>query len=371
MNSVVRLRLSMIIGAALILLFMIADLELLPPELDAIYATNRLVVQLPMVAFLLAISFHRTFRHFRQCAFLLTILGLTYANYYLIHKCWQLQGFSFPYEGTLLYAFFGFFVMGLSFRYALMLMVVSSLGFVVLTTVDPVYGDRTAIANGFVLGSLFIGVIGRYGIDSLMHRLRQANEQLAELSALDPLTGLLNRRALMAESEKLVTMAQRAGEPLGVFMLDIDSFKQFNDRYGHQAGDRVIVRQAEILAAVFRRKIDVIGRYGGEEFLVIASGLEQSECKKKARAILQQWQESGIPNDGAQSHRIVTCSIGVGWLAAGSEVSLDEMIRLSDMALYEAKAKGRNTFQLTAPGDPNNMGSEIPSAHKGATSSAS
>ncbi|WP_336365904.1 GGDEF domain-containing protein [Marinobacter sp. C2H3] len=343
-----RTRLSVLIGAALILLFMIADLELLPARLHDVYVFNRLAIQLPLVLALLAFSFHSAFHRFWPVAVLLTIVGLTYANYGLIYQCWVKASFNFPYEGTLLYAFFGFFVIGLSFRYALALMLVSSIGFIALTAALPIYGDRTAIANGFVVGSLFIGVIGRYGIDSLMHQLQSANEQLVALSTTDPLTGLLNRRALMDDAGALLSVAQRSGQSVGVFMLDIDHFKQFNDGYGHQAGDRIIADQGRTLASVFQRAGDVIGRYGGEEFLVVVSGLGLDTCERKALELLRYWRGQAVANEQAPAPGIVTCSVGVCWLAPGFDVSLDEAIRQADEALYRAKARGRNAVEVVA-----------------------
>lgn len=244
-----RTRLSVLIGAALILLFMIADLELLPAGLHDVYVFNRLAIQLPLVLALLAFSFHSAFHRFWPVAVLLTIVGLTYANYGLIYQCWVKASFNFPYEGTLLYAFFGFFVIGLSFRYALALMLVSSIGFIALTAALPIYGDRTAIANGFVVGSLFIGVIGRYG---------------------------------------------------------------------------------------------------GEEFLVVVSGLGLDTCERKALELLRYWRGQAVANEQAPAPGIVTCSVGVCWLAPGFDVSLDEAIRQADEALYRAKARGRNAVEVVA-----------------------
>ncbi len=348
LSDLVRLRLFVLTGGVLIALFMIGDLELLPAELERSYVGNRLFVQLPTVFALLAFSFHPLFPRFKQSAVLVATLVLTYANYYLIYRCWQLAGFSFPYEGTLLYAFFSFFVLGLNFRCALALMLLSSFGFLGLMLVYPVYGDLTMINAGFVLASLFIGVIGRHRLDHLLGQLQDANHNLVRLSTTDDLTGLSNRRALMAESEKLFSLLQRSGQTVTVFMLDLDFFKQFNDHYGHQKGDKAIQTQADIMREVFRRQTDVLGRYGGEEFLVVAPGISAVECEVKAREVLQAWQQRAVPNAGSPDHRLLSCSIGICHGSAANLLSLNEAIQLADEALYQAKNNGRGTFAVAA-----------------------
>jgi hypothetical protein len=141
---------------------------------------------------------------------LLTVLGLTYSNYHLIHVLWERAEFSFPYEETLLYAFFGFFVLGMKFRYALCLLLLSSLGFIGQMLLEPVYGDRTFMNVGFVAGSLSIGAIGRHRLDRLVGEINEANQQLITLSTTDGLTDLLNRRALMSEAERLFALQRRS-----------------------------------------------------------------------------------------------------------------------------------------------------------------
>ena len=353
LSEIARVRLFILTGGVLIALFMIGDLELLPEQLASTYLANRLFVQLPLVLALLAFSFHPRFQTFRQLAFLLTIVGLTYANYYLIYRCWILAGFSFPYEGTLLYAFFGFFVLGLGFRYACVLMVVSSLGFVALMLAYPVYGSFTLISAGFVVASLFIGAIGRHRLDFLLSKLQSANDELVRLSTTDALTDLYNRRALMAESEKLFALLQRSDQSVAVFMMDLDFFKQFNDHYGHQEGDRAIRVQADILRSVFRRQTDVLGRYGGEEFLVVTSGLSGAECEVRAREILHFWHQGAQANAGSPDGRNLSCSIGICQGPAIGFQSLNQAIHRADEALYQAKHQGRATYvRSPAPPEP-------------------
>jgi len=344
------IRFSTLIGALLISLFLIEDLQLVPVELSEFYLKNRVFVQLPIAFSLFAFTFHPRFFQFAQPAFLLTILGLTCANYYLIHVAWERAAFSFPYEGTLLYAFFGFFVFGLRFGYALLLMTLSSLGFIGLMLLNPVYGDRTVMNTGFVVGSLFIGVIGRYRLDRLIGKLEDVNGQLLTLSTVDPLTGLLNRRAFTSESERFFDLQRRSGQSVVVFILDLDYFKQFNDRYGHQAGDRAIRNQADIMRSVFKRQTDILGRYGGEEFIALTPVLHSNESERQANEVLALWRTMVMPNENSPSGECLSCSIGICQGQAADFDSLEDMILAADQALFCAKDKGRGTFVVAEPG---------------------
>ncbi|SOB78181.1 diguanylate cyclase (GGDEF) domain-containing protein [Marinobacter sp. LV10R510-11A] len=351
-RDMLMLRLSILIGGVLISLFMIGDLQMVPEELVDAYVTNRAFVQLPIVFALLASSFHRRFLQFSQVACFLAILGLVYTNYYFIHVSWQLAAFSFPYEGTFLYAFFGFFVFGMTFRYALCLMLLSTAGFICLMLLDSVYGDRTFMNVGFVAGSLFIGAIGRHRLDQLLGALKSANEQLITLSTTDGLTGLSNRRAFMGESERLFALLRRSGQLMSVFMIDLDHFKKFNDSYGHQEGDRAIRCQADILRAVFKRETDILGRYGGEEFIVVAPGDGKNDFERQAAQILAQWQALAMPNEDSPSGQSLSCSIGICHGLPTDYGSLENMIKAADEALYSAKEKGRGTFVVAEPARP-------------------
>jgi diguanylate cyclase (GGDEF)-like protein len=343
------LRLSILVGGVLIALFMIGDLQMVPESLVGVYVKNRALVQLPVVFVLLVSTFHRQFAQFAQKACFLTVLSLIYANYYLIHVSWEQAAFSFPYEGTVLYAYFGFFVFGMTFRFALWLMVLSSLGFMGLMLLDSVYDDRSFLNVGFVVASLFIGVIGRHRLDRLIGELKDANERLVTLSTIDGLTDLLNRRAFMSESERLFSLLQRSAQSLTVYMMDLDHFKQFNDYYGHQEGDRAIRRQADIMRDVFKRQSDILGRYGGEEFIVFVADQAASESERQASEVLAEWEKMAMPNEGNPDDKLLSCSIGICHGLAGEFDSLGDMIRMADEALYCAKKKGRATFVVAEP----------------------
>ncbi|MCE8025312.1 diguanylate cyclase [Billgrantia aerodenitrificans] len=172
--------------------------------------------------------------------------------------------------------------------------------------------------------------------------LEQANHKLAAMVRTDPLTGLLNRRQFETLINEEIQRRQRDGKPLLFAMMDIDDFKLFNDTYGHQAGDQVLIEVADLLKAHFRRAGDRLFRLGGEEFgiLLEADSLEAGRyALERFRHALQQLQ---IPHE-ASRHGVVTGSFGLVCCSDYDQVPAAMAIyRQADQAMYEAKQISRN-----------------------------
>lgn len=177
-------------------------------------------------------------------------------------------------------------------------------------------------------------------------QLEDANRKLATLSITDGLTGLANRRhfdeVLRAECARVA----RLGQPLAVVMLDVDHFKKFNDRYGHQAGDACLVRVAHALAAGTRRAGDLTARYGGEEFSIVLPNTGADEARDIGEALRAAIEVLHIDHAGAASGQ-VTISVGIAVQPGREAGNPDNLMRLADAALYRAKAAGRNRVVLS------------------------
>ena len=174
----------------------------------------------------------------------------------------------------------------------------------------------------------------------------RADENNRVLAALDPLTGVANRRSLIAALDRDVARAQRMREPMALMMVDIDHFKDVNDRYGHPAGDRVLCSVVNVLRQRVRAQ-DLVGRYGGEEFMVLLPDTGLTGAEQLARELCKAVEESRCPADGVPGPGIaVTVSIGVfgGRLESGD--SWDMLIAAADRALYQAKNNGRNRVEV-------------------------
>ena len=165
-------------------------------------------------------------------------------------------------------------------------------------------------------------------------QLARQNERLAELAAIDELTGTKNRRRFREDLELLFAQADRLGSPLSLIMLDLDHFKEYNDTFGHPAGDEVLRRLGSTLRSALRSH-DVVARYGGEEFVVLLPATGENEAIEVAERL-----RSAIANR-PWPHREVTASLGVGTIGprtAGATALVDQ----ADRALYHSKQAGRN-----------------------------
>jgi diguanylate cyclase (GGDEF)-like protein len=175
-------------------------------------------------------------------------------------------------------------------------------------------------------------------------QLRAANERLLQMAVTDPLTGLANRRALNETLQREIERSRRHGHALGVVLFDIDRFKAVNDTYGHGAGDRVLRHVAEVAAGIVRAS-DLLGRYGGEEFLLLAPETDRSKALYLAERIRTVLHDTAVQVDHTTIH--VSASFGVALLQE-SDRDAAALIARADAALYAAKAAGRDQV-IVAP----------------------
>jgi len=171
--------------------------------------------------------------------------------------------------------------------------------------------------------------------------LEKLNRRLFEQSREDPLTCLGNRLRLREDLEILQARAERYGHSYSVVLCDVDFFKSYNDRYGHIAGDEVLVKVAKEIAEG-RRSGDTAYRYGGEEFLIVLPEQAREEAVAAAERLRRSIEALGIPHESKDPPGSVTISAGVATLGAGTPKSPDDLLREADAALYRAKEAGRN-----------------------------
>ncbi|PIG30121.1 diguanylate cyclase (GGDEF)-like protein [Janthinobacterium sp. 35] len=176
-------------------------------------------------------------------------------------------------------------------------------------------------------------------------QLEDANRKLATLSITDGLTGLANRRHFDDVLRAECARAARVSQPLAVVMLDVDYFKRFNDRHGHQAGDACLTRVAQALAAGMRRAGDLTARYGGEEFSIVLPNTGADEARQIGEALRRAIEELAIPHASADAAQ-VTISVGIAVQSPPGAADPDALLRLADAALYHAKDAGRNCVVL-------------------------
>ncbi len=176
-------------------------------------------------------------------------------------------------------------------------------------------------------------------IIELQQELITAREELREQATKDFLTRIWNRSSILDILDRELDRGRRDKQPLGVILADLDHFKLVNDNYGHFSGDAVLREFVRRMSASMR-SYDAVGRYGGEEFLVVLPGCDDAATRKQAermRAAL-----AGEAMAFNEESRTITCSFGATASVPGVEVTAESLIRLADDALYRAKRQGRN-----------------------------
>lgn len=167
-------------------------------------------------------------------------------------------------------------------------------------------------------------------------QLRERNRILAEAAQIDALTGLPNRRASAEALAEAAARAQTGSRPLAVALVDVDHFKAINDRYGHTTGDHVLCAVAGRLRDQVR-PVDTLGRWGGEEFIAVLPDAGPDIAAAAAEAL----RDASAAQAVTLEPEPVKVTVSVGW-ACGSEIAPERLIELADIALYDAKAGGRN-----------------------------
>ncbi|RJT19286.1 GGDEF domain-containing protein [Buttiauxella izardii] len=175
----------------------------------------------------------------------------------------------------------------------------------------------------------------------LMDKLLEEKETLTDLSMLDPLTGLYNRRGFRNRLDTILALG--SGQHF-VLLLDIDHFKAYNDNYGHSMGDQALTHISAAIRDTVRSR-DVVTRYGGEEFMVLLTDIDAERAMQTAERIRQRVYDLKIPhlfNEDVATH--VTASIGIAPL---EQSDIEEALRQADAALYRAKRQGRNSILIS------------------------
>ncbi|NJN74059.1 MAG: diguanylate cyclase [Limnothrix sp. RL_2_0] len=177
----------------------------------------------------------------------------------------------------------------------------------------------------------------------LYQRLEVVNEQLQRLAAIDPLTQLANRRVFDMVFERQWRLMLRNQSPLSLIFADIDYFKNYNDTYGHQAGDHCLFEVAQAIAAQVKRPTDLVARYGGEEIIVVLPDTQSADASMLAQRIQESVRALKILHKNSEIASYVTVSLGVASVSEPyHSQNRERLLAIADAALYEAKANGRD-----------------------------
>ena len=239
-----------------------------------------------------------------------------------------------------------FFVHGLRFRVALVCVVLAVVVYVVAGLafgLPPKLVARSCLLLLFVAAAC--GIVALH-LERTARRSFLESHLIEDLAKRDALTGLNNRRVFDEHLEALWARASTEARVLTIMLIDVDHFKGYNDRYGHQAGDHALQRVASTLQAFVTRPDDVLARYGGEEFAAVFYDTEAFDAQDLAERMRRAVGALALDNLGDTAASAITISLGVAVVEAIQERRPRGGLQLADQALYRAKVKGRNRVEL-------------------------
>ena len=209
------------------------------------------------------------------------------------------------------------------------------------------FKDMLKNSMTILFAAMMIVVAGIFIIFNLMHsnfELNRERDIYKDMSIVDSLTEIYNRRFLEESLERIIKSLSRSGGKLSLLMLDVDYFKNYNDTYGHNMGDICLKTLAKTFVQSIVRADDFVARYGGEEFVIVLPNVDENGTKKIAERVLNNIRELNIPHEKNDAAACVTVSIGGVTGTVVHSYTGDDYIKKADDALYESKQNGRNRY---------------------------
>jgi diguanylate cyclase (GGDEF)-like protein len=341
-----RLRINLILLAAIIFAIVRIDHVVMPAVSEGVPDIARIGVMVPLLLIGFALTFLRRadFWYPRVMATLmaLALLGIAWIGLW----AWS-EGESRLFVRLVIATIAVYFVIGLPWRLAvaanLLALVFYAAAALFAWSMPPI------VLSQFMAMLTMASVICAAGAYNLEHARRTAwleGRLLAELALQDGLTGIHNRRRLDEHLQRVWQQAMRENKPLALLFADIDHFKAYNDRYGHQAGDEALKAVAGVLARHARRPLDMAARFGGEEFAIVLYDTKRDHAERIAAEVMEDVRQLGIAHADSGAAPVLTISIGIACVVPAAKRSCAGLLQLADQALYAAKDGGRNRSHL-------------------------
>jgi diguanylate cyclase (GGDEF)-like protein len=337
LHTRVNLCLAMIITIA----FNAMDSVVLTPELNRIPSMIHMLLIIPTLLIGLGATFsaqrHRIFPPLALIAS--TVLGVGVVAVQIIGT---LGGVTILFPCLMLSIVFVYFLAGLIFYHAIAANVIVMLVYLGVGTALQLPGREFAYDAMAIVAANIFGASVVY-MNEKISRMRFLEAcLLRELVARDGLTGIQNRRMFDQHIQRVWQQAVRDKVRVAVLLADIDCFKDYNDRYGHQAGDECLRAVAVSLNQCARRPLDFVARYGGEEFAVVLYEASREYVAEVLTRIQRSIAELNIPHEASRVASRLTVSIGAAFILPSTNRTPEGLIQLADEALYSAKEQGRN-----------------------------
>jgi diguanylate cyclase (GGDEF)-like protein len=335
-----QIRVNLCLGLVIILALAAVEAVVPTPALNRIPSLIHLLVIVPVLLIAFAASFsprrHRVYAPLALAAG--TVLGLSSVAMLLMTAS---TGASPLFPCLLITTIFVYFMGGPIFYHVLAVNVFVALVYLVAGGAMQFRSEFGYDALCLVSVNIFCAVVAYMHEKTSRLRFLEAG-LLREMVARDGLTGIQNRRMFDQHMERIWLQALRENTRIAVLLADIDCFKDYNDRYGHQAGDECLRAVAVSLSRCARRPLDFVARYGGEEFAVVLYEASREYVAEVLTRIQRSIAELNIPHDASRVASRLTVSVGAALILPSPHRSPEGLVQLADEALYSAKEQGRN-----------------------------
>ncbi|HUY83155.1 MAG TPA: diguanylate cyclase [Steroidobacteraceae bacterium] len=340
-ESLGYIRANLLLAIAIAIALSAMDALVLGNSLDRIPGTIDVALTVPLLLLVLAASFspnrQRIFVPLAAVAF--TLFGLSQV---VIQMVAALGGARFLFPGMIVTAMYVYFLAGLDLYKALAVNFLVLLAYLAAGNVMGLPGPQFGYDALSLVAVNMIGASVAY-MHERTSRIRFLEAcLLSEMVARDGLTGIQNRRMFDQHIKRLWQQAVRDAQRIAVLLVDIDCFKEYNDRYGHQAGDECLRAVAASLSRCARRPLDFVARYGGEEFALVLYEASREYVAEVSTRIQRSIAELNITHESSSAASRLTVSIGAAYILPTENRSPEGLIQLADEALYSAKGQGRN-----------------------------
>ena len=336
-----HIRINLCLALTITVALSAVEATILGPVLNRIPSMIHMLLMVPILLGCLAVTFsaqrHRTYA---ICAPLAgACIGLCALAVQLLAS---LGGVSNLFPSLLLTSMFIYFMGGLVFYHALAANLLVTFAYLAAGSVLRLPGHDFGFNAMCLVAANLFGASVVYMVEKTSRLQFLEARLLRELVARDGLTGIQNRRMFDQHIERLWQQAVREGQRVAVLLADVDCFKDYNDRYGHQAGDECLRAVAICLSQCARRPLDFVARYGGEEFSVVLYEANHEYVSEVLTRIQRSIAELNIPHEASKVAARLTLSIGAAFVLPAANRTYDGLIQLADEALYSAKEQGRN-----------------------------
>jgi diguanylate cyclase (GGDEF)-like protein len=335
------IRFNLGIALIIILAFAVMDTVVLGRELNRIPSLIRFAIMLPAMGAVLWASFseqrHRYYAPLTVCAS--AICGLCVVAIQIVASR---GGVSILFPSLVLTTIYIYFLTGLVFYQALAANLIIVMGYLAAATAMELASRELAYNALVLMAANIISACVVYMHEKTSRTRFLEAQLLREMVARDGLTGIQNRRMFDQHIQRSWQLALRERQRVAVLLVDIDCFKDYNDRYGHQAGDECLRAVAVCLSQCARRPLDVVARYGGEEFALVLYQATREYVAEVLTRIQRSVAELNIPHEASRVATRLTVSIGAAFVMPGANRTHEGLIQLADEALYAAKEQGRN-----------------------------